>query len=273
MRLHRADDPYYDPRRRPPFLREGLISILQDQGFSAGFVRSILCKLLRRQPDSSNWSSEYIWAETASLLDHAAWFKVYDFIEKFNSEIVGGDDAIMFATEVNDLFMELGIGWQLENGQITTRGDEAFESTVTMALQDLQESGKPTAARELQEAVRDLSRRPDPDLTGAIHHAMGALECLARELSGRSNDTLGQVLKSHGARLGIPPAVVKGLESWWGYASETSRHLSATKAPARAEAEFLVAQAASVLSYLLAKAGLVQRPEQPSLRDPDCGDY
>ena len=41
----------------------------------------------------------------------------------------------------------------------------------------------------------DLSRRPNPDITGAIQHAMAALECIARTVCGDGSSTLGALLK------------------------------------------------------------------------------
>ena len=37
-------------------------------------------------------------------------------------------NASKFAEQVNDFFIEEGIGWQLVGGQIVTRGTEAFEA-------------------------------------------------------------------------------------------------------------------------------------------------
>ena len=46
-------------------------------------------------------------------------------------------------------------------------------------------------------ALADLSRRQKADITGAIQHAMAALECVARAVSGDSSPTLGKLLDRH----------------------------------------------------------------------------
>ena len=63
---------------------------------------------------------------------------------------------------MNTFFVEEGIGWQLVNGQIVTRGTEAFESVVKDAGKALKKSGRPTAASHIHEALQDLSRRGAP---------------------------------------------------------------------------------------------------------------
>jgi len=48
---------------------------------------------------------------------------------------------------------------------------------------------------KIHEALQDLSRRPQPDLTGALQHALAALECLARDVTGENKPTLGQLMR------------------------------------------------------------------------------
>jgi hypothetical protein len=76
------------------------------------------------------------------------------------------------------VFAEEAVGWQLVGGEIQIRGDEAYGAALDNATDALDESEMAAAASELREAMRDLSRRPEADLSGAIHHAMMALECV-----------------------------------------------------------------------------------------------
>jgi hypothetical protein len=85
----------------------------------------------------------------------------------------------------------------LANGQIATRGPEAFESVVRDAAAALRNTGRPPASSHLHEALQDLSRSPTADIPGAIYHAMGAMEAVARDLVGEPKSTLGQILKAN----------------------------------------------------------------------------
>src|SRR5690606_4576143 len=82
------------------------------------------------------------------------------------------DGVEYFSEEINRYFRGRGIGWQLSEGHIEVRGPESFEKSLHDAHLSFEETGRNTAASELHEAILDLSRRPDPDLTGAIQHAM-----------------------------------------------------------------------------------------------------
>ena len=41
------------------------------------------------------------------------------------------------------------------------------------------------------EALRDISRRPEPDVTGSIQHVCAAMEATARDLAGPSGNDNG----------------------------------------------------------------------------------
>jgi hypothetical protein len=158
---------------------------------------------------------------------------------------------VQFAEAINSFFEEEGIGWQLVNGQITTRGTEAFEAVVSEATKALQASERSTAANHLHEALQDLSRRPKPDLAGAVYHAMGALECLARDVTEDPKATLGEVLKRNPGLL--PRPLDAALSQVWGYASNEARHVEEGREPGRDEAELVVGLCAAVSTYLTRK--------------------
>ena len=235
----------------------------RELGLGPSALRTIICRVLLTPPDQGNWS-EYpnIWDEVQYLMYQCEWFKVYDIIEAiharllkkegeergFTSEVYGKDESARYADAINAFFIEKGFGWQLQDGKLVTRGTAAFETAVNTAVSELQESGRPTAASRIQEALNDLSRRPDADLAGAISHAIAALECVAGDITGDSSATLGDYLKRHPDLFG---SLKKALEGIWGYASnEGARHGKEGVEPAREEAELVVSVAASVVTYL-----------------------
>lgn len=112
-------------------------------------------------------------------------------------------------------------------------------------------SDKKTAGRELHEALSDLSRRPQPDLTGAIQHAMAALECIARDACGDAKATLGEIMKKYPEL--IPSPLNEAISKIWGYASEMGRHLREGREPSREEAELIVGLSATCATYLANK--------------------
>lgn len=86
----------------------------------------------------------------------------------------------------------------------------------------------------MEEARRDLSRRPEPDITGTVQHCMAGLESMARSLTNDPRATLGEILAREAAALGIPRPLDTALERMWGFASEMGRHLREGRVPSRA---------------------------------------
>ncbi len=113
------------------------------------------------------------------------------------------------------------------------------------------ESGRNTARNELHEAVSDISRRPNPDITGAIQHAMASLECVAREACGDPKATLGEILNRYKEL--IPAPLDQAITKAWGFASERARHIREGREPSYDEAELIVGICASVSTYLSSK--------------------
>lgn len=217
-------------------------------------IRDVLCRALRTTPDRSNWS-EYpnVWGECQYLMEECPWYKVYDFVEALHAQLSRNleSDALRWEQLVNDYFVEIGVGWRLVEGQLESRGEEGFKAAVDTARASLEAAELPTARREIQEALKGLSRRPEPDLTGAIHHAMGALECTSREYTGNVKATLGEVLKKNPDL--FPKPLDEALSKLWGYASEMARHIREGRSPEYGEAELAVTVAAAGCTYLASK--------------------
>jgi hypothetical protein len=156
-----------------------------------------------------------------------------------------------FTKKINEFFIEEAIGWQLVGGKVVTRGPEASEYAVKTAVAALEDSGRLTAAKHIHEALDDLSRRPQADVPGAMFHAMGSLECVARDVAGDPKATLGEILKSYPDLL--PKPLDKALAQLWGYASNEARHVQEARDPNHLEAELLVGLSAVMSTYLTRK--------------------
>ena len=131
------------------------------------------------------------------------------------------------------------------------QGNVGAGSTVA-AAHAATAADRPNAAREIGEAQRDLARRPEPDCTGAVQHAMAALEAVARDVTGDEKATLGDILKAKPALFPRPLDVVMG--KIWGYASEMARHVHEGDRLEVEEVELLVALAAAGVTYLVKKS-------------------
>ncbi|ANH05796.1 MULTISPECIES: AbiJ-NTD4 domain-containing protein [Hyphomicrobiales] len=243
----------------PEVLRVGVTQLAYGAGLSAKGLREIVCAVLLKRPDPNNWSPENVAREVDDLVSEAPWYEIYDLAERLHEQIgrqdYSGTLQTDFARRLDRLFREHGIGWQFEDGRIVVRGSEAFALATRDAVETMRVAGTPTAANEVHEALRDISRRPEADVTGAIQHAMAALECVAREIDS-SNDTLGSIIN----RLPLPAPLDGALHRLWGFASQQGRHIQEGRAPLFAEAELVVTVASAVSVYLLRHRARSQSP-------------
>lgn len=131
--------------------------------------------------------------------------------------------------------------------QAEAQGSYAPETVLREGRDELRRLGKHTTARELHEALYDLSRRPAPELTGAIQHGIAALECLSRSLTG-SGDTLGTLVRRNPTL--FPSPLGEAIAKIYGFSSENGRHLQEGNEPALEEAELVVGLSAVLCRYL-----------------------
>ncbi len=234
----------------PDGLRYAVIQNAYDAGPSYTQIRSVVCRVLLGAPDPNNWSEiPNIRDEVLYDIRHCEWFKVYDVAEALLSLIEGTygyDSAVQYAQAMNDFFIGAGIGWQFApNEGIVYRGDETFRVATAEAAKTLSGTGRKNAATEIEEAIRDISRRPDPDITGAVSHSMAAVECVAQDVLG-SKQTLGQIV----GNLNLPKPLDEAVSKLYGFASQHGRHVSEQSRPAPEDAELLVQVSCAICTYL-----------------------
>lgn len=211
-------------------------------------LRTITSRVLKTPPDSNNWSEfpNIDW-EVGQHLENCEWYLVYDIIEVIIQKLNPKEKEI-FTNEINEYFITNGIGWKIVNGQIETRGDEVFETAVKTVVSVLDSAKLQTAKTEIREAINDLSRRPNPDITGAIQHSLACLECVTREFTGEKKSTLGDLMKKYPGV--IPSPLDQAVTKIWGFTSEQGRHLREGEAPEYLEAELVVEVTSAIATYL-----------------------
>lgn len=234
----------------PAELRYGVLSIARSCGMSPKALRSAVCDVLLIRPDPNNWTDyPNVWEEVVALVDGCPWPKVYDIAEALWRRLENNHDESqdVFAAELNRLFNEKGIGWELKDPDgIMFRGEQAFATATEVSVEVLDSTGRTVASREVREALADISRRPHADLTGAVQHAMAALEAVARDIAAEPKATLGALVSS----LDLPKPLDQAVTKLWGFASERARHLREGEEIEQREAELVVSVACAVATFL-----------------------
>jgi hypothetical protein len=249
----------------PVDLRNGILQIaLNASRLRETRLVSIIWKIIRKHQNiPTRFGPPPLYNVVLESYLHCEWFLIYDVVEAIYSDLLedlsfGETKASIFSDEINDLFIEVGAGWQLIQGKIETRGDKAFEDRLVNAKALLSNAEMPRAENELQEAIMDLSRRPKPDLSGAVTHAMGALECVARTVANDDKRTLGEIIKKYPEL--FPKPLDVSLEKAWGYSSDVARHVKEGRNVSYEESQLIVGLSAVVSQYLIQKFILGENP-------------
>ena len=240
----------------PPDLRYAIPAIANELNMSYKTIRKVVCNILWVRPDPNNWSVENIQGEVLDRLERCDWYKVYDLAEALYDSINTeshdswhSDECKQFEKKLNQVFYEKGIGWKMKKGKIVFRGSDTFERTSEESIKVLDIPDHRKALKEMQEAYKDISRRPDPDVTGAIQHACAGLEATARYVLNEHGKTLGVLV----SRLQLPKPLDISVKKLWDFSNQHARHMDETKSVDVNifDAELLVSIAGAVCTYLV----------------------
>lgn len=235
----------------PDFVRSAVVSLARGFGLSPDTLRSEICAGLLRTPDRNNWSPDNVSREVEFLIEDAPWYRVYDIAERLHDfvERLSWGSGERFAVQLNEVFRETGVGYEMKEGRIVGRGSLVFREATEEAIRIMTVAKKPTAAEQMRQALADITRRP-PDITGAVQHGIAALECTARDVSGQPSANLSQTLST----LNLPKPLDQAVDKLWSFASQRGRHISEGRDPNFEEAELVVTISSAVSVYLLRRS-------------------
>jgi hypothetical protein len=203
-------------------------------------------------------TKEELATQAEQLISQCKWYKCYDIAEAFFSHLnkkydksmsVGNEFSTQYSNKLNKYFIENGIGYKMENGKILARFSEPNEALIHESIKKLEKDKHTNAGKELMEAYSDISRRPTPDLTGAIQHSRAALECVVRTITNNPKDTLGKLINDN--KNLFPGAIKKIVDGIHGYSSEEGVHIDEMTNPTFKTAELMVSLSSAFCSFLL----------------------
>ena len=250
----------------PQGVRTAILRLAEDFGMLPTAIRRYMRSIILSGFDERGAWTDYpnVWDDINDEIQECAWPKVYDIAEVLYRRLKP-EQRSAFQSRLNRFMAEEGIGLEMKEGEIEFRGDASFEVAMKVAQIEAEQTGRSDTAKEIREAIRDLSERPEPDLTGAVQHSIGALEAVAREVSGKSKPTLGPLIR----RLGLPRPLDASVEKLWGFSNERARHIregGTISDPNEAE---LVATVACAVATYISKVARQKSEEKDKPADAD----
>lgn len=256
-----------------PFsVREGLMTIIKhfEHKSTTHSYRSLhepWRKYLRILPETY---SDYA-SRLEDIILNCEWNEFYDLCDvTYNfyrethtlfSMVSGVRDTIAdeFTLELNNLLDREGMGYQMREGKIERIGASFTDQEVAKARILLGDSAFEGPEEQFDKAIGFLNQRPDADPLNCIKEAVGAVEGIARILTGEHTDDLKKIIQKITANGMIPKPLNQTFEKVYAYRGNLPgvAHGQIEKANASIEeAEFTLGMCASMIIYLAKKYGI-----------------
>ena len=199
------------------------------------------------------------WVEFLDVLDE--WFPIVEELTRELAEEYGNTQLkkllLDCEAQVNRLFLEEGIGWQLREDRIERRQAAVLESRIQETGRLLNDPQYKSADQLWSKAVDAINRRPEPDIENCIKDAVGAVESLAHIVTGNTKGDLGALIKELASKGKIPKPLDESLTKMYAYRGNQPgvSHGSAEPLTADvADAEYVLNWAAATIIYLSKKS-------------------
>lgn len=175
------------------------------------------------------------------------WNEVYDILEFIFTSKRGVDHSDIFRKLINTILEKHQSAYRLIGNQFgeITQNEEvaAIESAMLVASNPVRQ--------HLDEALKKLSDREQPDYRNSIKESVSAVEAACREVTGNPKATLQDALKK---MTGLHPALNEGFKKLYAYAGDESgiRHALTDEGErcSYGEAKFMLVACAAFVSYL-----------------------
>jgi hypothetical protein len=249
----------------PNTARVGLLHIVQDYG--AGdyepdvdvidlYREATRALRVKRDSGACDWEGG-AWTELERIVSTCEWWAFYDLCELITDHLeraLGASDQ--FQADANRLFDEECLGWRLKGGLVERVGTQESQRLLDEARESLKDARFAGPEEQFAKAVRALSLRPQPDTANCVKDAVGALEGVARIVTGRPSALLSKIVAELSRKKILHPALAKCFDGLYAYRGDAggAAHGAVTAEPVPvAEAEMALNTSAALIIYLVEK--------------------
>jgi hypothetical protein len=244
----------------PDTAREGFVHIL-DEYEQDMFITDLYdeaTRALRLRRDSFASVDPHHASRTLhEILRTCPWWAFYDVCELTVEHLRGRSaSSYDFEAEANRLFEEECLGWRVRDGLVERAGTEESERLLDETREFLKDARFAGPEEQFAKAVRALSVRPEPDTANCVKDAVGALEGVARIVTGKPSAVLPKIVADLKGKKILHPTLAKCFEGLYAYRgdAEGAAHGAVTDVPVPLpEAEMALNTSAALVIYLVNK--------------------
>lgn len=193
------------------------------------------------------------------LIMNCDWWQFYDICDVIWAELHTRDKD-KFSTNVNALFREEQLGFELRDGRVEKVGSGFIDAKVKEARYLLKEPEFKGADQHFEKAIKAINVRPNPDVENCIKDAVAAIESVGRVIVSDDKALLDDIIRSAAKKGVIPKPLDQTFQKVYAYrGSEPGVAHGAvdTSKVTEAEAELILAMSAAMIIYLVKKRSLL----------------
>ena len=195
------------------------------------------------------------------LIKECEWHQFYDICEVIwanpYSEYSEHQHQEEFTEQVNALFREEQLGFELRDGKIEKVGAGFIDAKIKEARYLLKEPEFRGADKHFEKAIKALNVRPNPDVENCVKDAVAAIESVGRIIVNDEKALLDDIIKDMAKNKIIPKPLDQVFQKIYAYRGDqpgVAHGLVGLSKVTIDEAEFILALSAAAIIYLVKKS-------------------
>jgi ABC-type cobalt transport system substrate-binding protein len=218
-----------------------------------------ICKALRIGRDRSVFEDFSASLALETLIKECQWWQFYDICEVVWAALYSSRsrlDQKEFAKQVNALFREEQLGFELREGEVEKVGSGFIDAQIKEARYLLKEPEFKGADEQFEKAIKALNVRPKPDVENCVKDAVGTIESVGRIIVNDEKALLSDIIKNMVKKGIIPQPLDQTFQKLYAYRGDqpgvAHGAVGASKMTVD-EAELVLAMSAAMIIYLVKK--------------------
>lgn len=222
--------------------------------FTQIFVTEIWCDFFNLPLDRL---TETYFRPFPTIKEHffnCEWYEIYDLLE-FIALHYPFEDLDKLIEEFDSVLENFNAGYHF----VFKHKISPIHSEIEIkAIEEALENTPDPIQIHLNEALKLLSNKKNPDYRNSIKESISAVESICKLITKNPNSTLGKCLNRIENKVGLHPALKEAFRKLYGYTNDSNgiRHALLKESNLDSEdAVFMLVSCSTFINYLLAKAG------------------
>ncbi len=218
-----------------------------------------ICVALRIPRDRRVDAYFHASLEIEKLISNVNFWQFYDICQVVWDTLSSSNfsrDQREFSEQVNMLFQEERLGFEMREGKVEKVGSGFIDAKIKEARYLLKESEFKGADEHFEKAMKALNERPKPDVENCIKDSVAAIESVGRVIVGDEKALLSEIINKAVRSEVIPKPLDQTFQKVYAYRGNepgvAHGAVDASKVT-EAEAELILAMSAAMIIYLVKK--------------------